>query len=234
VMSENTFETKVWNSYAAAYDDLALYYKPYKQIISTIVDFIKVSVKNGTMLDAGCGTGELTAQLSAMGFCIDAVDISETMLNTLRKKIKTRDLKSVNIKLGDLNKKLDYKNNSFNVVINVHSLFMLKDKWFTLNEFNRVLKKSGYLILAHHKPMKVWKGMKKVAASEGLINGIITFFRLFRVVLFNLFMEKRHHEVYGHVSAGKIERFLGHKGIKLIFKKKLYNGFDDFMIFRKL
>jgi ubiquinone/menaquinone biosynthesis C-methylase UbiE len=233
MMKDNVFETKVWNSYASAYDDIALYYRPYKEIMDKIITFIKAKMIKGRILDAGCGTGELSARLSGMGYKVEAFDISGVMLKTLEKKIKKRGLKNIKIKQGDLNKKLAYINAGFNVVINVHSLFMLNDKWFSLSEFLRVLKKSGYFVLAHHKPVNVWEGMKKVIKTEGVINGMGTLLRLVRVGFYNLFLQQRHKNIYGHTSAKKIIDFMKKRKVRLLSREKLYNGFDDFLVFRK-
>jgi ubiquinone/menaquinone biosynthesis C-methylase UbiE len=230
---KNFLDRIFWNSYATAYDDIAKYYNPYKALMAEIIGFIKKKLHSGKIFDAGCGTGELSARLSEERYKIDALDVSEVMLEKFSEKIRNRKLKNIKIFKGDLNKKLPFKNGRFNLVINVHSLFMLDNKWFTLDELTRVLKKGGYLIIAHHKPIKISVIFAAVLREEGPVKLVITAIRLMKVAFFNLIAGQIHRKVYGHIQADKIICYMKDKGTKLLIDKKMYNGFDDFLVFKK-
>jgi SAM-dependent methyltransferase len=49
---------------------------------------------NGTVLDAGCGTGENTLHIAALGLPVLGVDVAETALAIARKKAHDRGLKA--------------------------------------------------------------------------------------------------------------------------------------------
>lgn len=222
-----------WNSYATAYDDIAKYYKPYKVLMNFIISFILKKSKNGRILDAGCGTGELSAKLAENGFELDSLDISKVMLDMFKRKIIKRNLKNIRIKQGDLNKKLLYVSNRFDFVINVHSLFMLDDKRAVLTELGRVLKKNGFLIIAHHKPIKLQNVIAAVLREEGLIGGLGVLAKLFKVGFYNIFLGQLHRKVYGDISVKSLVDYMKEKKFKYIISKILYNGFDELVILQK-
>jgi ubiquinone/menaquinone biosynthesis C-methylase UbiE len=221
-----------WNSYAYVYDDITKYYAPYKQLNSFIIDFITKKTKKGIIFDAGCGTGELSILLSKK-YKIIAGDVSPVMINIFNEKIKKNKIKNIVTKIVDLNKKLNFKDKKFDIVINVHSLFMLEDKYRTILEFCRVLKKGGFLIIVHHKPLNLLKGMIITIKKEGFIIGLKTLLRLIRIGFFNIFLGQIHKRIYGDFNSNKIIKFLRKKGFYHVFRKVLYNGFDEFLVFRK-
>lgn len=220
-----------WDSYAFVYDDIARYYNPYKELNNFILNFILQKVKKGKIFDAGCGTGELSILLSKR-YNIIAGDFSKSMINKLNKKIKKNKIKNIYVKLIDLNKKLVF-NNKFDVVINVHSLFMLENIFYTLSEFCRIVRKSGYLIIAHHKPIKLNVVAKKILEEYGIITGIFNMLRLFFVGLFNIILGFLHRKMYGDVNTLEIVKFAKSKKFNIILKKSLYNNFDEVLIFKK-
>ncbi|MCX8094506.1 MAG: class I SAM-dependent methyltransferase, partial [Candidatus Goldbacteria bacterium] len=109
-----------WNSYAYVYDDIAKYYNPYKQLNDFIFNFITSKLKKGIVFDAGCGTGELAIML-ARKYRVIAGDFSPVMINKLNNKILKNKIKNISTKIIDLNKKLPFKDKTFDVVVNVHS-----------------------------------------------------------------------------------------------------------------
>ena len=71
-----------------------------------------------------------------------SIDISEEALMTALKKNK-----AIQTKKFDANKRLPFNNNSFDCIISTHLLYFLKDKENIINEYYRVLKSNGILIL---------------------------------------------------------------------------------------
>jgi molybdopterin/thiamine biosynthesis adenylyltransferase/ubiquinone/menaquinone biosynthesis C-methylase UbiE len=132
---------KFWSDFAAdAYDNLQLMqeYKKMHDRISLLVG------KNKCILDAGCGTGNLTMRL-AKNNKITALDFSKEMLNITKEK--TKGLDNVTIKEGDVSS-LDFKEDSFDAVVSVNVLFNLDDPIKAIQEARRVLKKNGSLIVS--------------------------------------------------------------------------------------
>ncbi|NPB03169.1 MAG: class I SAM-dependent methyltransferase [Thermotogae bacterium] len=75
-------------SHIAPYYDLLfrdINYEEWALYISRILQFARIRVKR--ILEIGCGTGNLTKHLIAMGYEVVGVDLSEGMLEIARKKL---------------------------------------------------------------------------------------------------------------------------------------------------
>lgn len=228
------FDKIFWNLYATAYDDISKYYNAYKLLMREIIGFIAKNIKTGSkILDAGCGTGALSIGLAAIRYKIFAVDISNSMLDIFRHKIRKLNYKNFNISNADLNRKLKFGKNIFDCVINVHSLFMMNDIFFTLRQFDNILKPGGLIIIAHPKPIKFISSANAIIKDEGLFKGMISIFRLLRVAFFNMFLRQIHKRVYGVIPADKIIKFYKNKKYRLIFKKDAYYGTDTLIAMKK-
>ncbi len=99
--------------------------------------------KNSNVLEFGCGSGYGSKYLS--NFCknIEALDVSIGCISENRKNIKEKNLKfyyydGVN---------LDYKDNTFDVIISFQVIEHVKDVELYLKNMIRVLKPSGTLII---------------------------------------------------------------------------------------
>ena len=92
------------------------------------------------ILDAGCGTGLVGIELKKSGYSnIDGVDFSQNMLDLLPKGIYK------NIEKVDLNKPLNFKANTYDVVTCVGTFTYGHVKAHALNEFVRVTNKNSYI-----------------------------------------------------------------------------------------
>lgn len=65
-------------------------YKEWAERIQTILS--KEGIKDGLVLDLGCGTGSLTTLLSDLGYDMIGVDLSPEMLQIAQDKMKDRDI----------------------------------------------------------------------------------------------------------------------------------------------
>lgn len=91
----------------------------------------------GRLLDAPCGRGHLSRRLTAAGFDVNALDIN------------ARDFEPCDIKFreGDLNAVLPYPDGFFDYVLSVEGLEHLKSCVLPVEEFARVLKPGGLMVL---------------------------------------------------------------------------------------
>jgi methionine biosynthesis protein MetW len=96
----------------------------------------------GTLLDAGCGQGDLYDLIKIKYAEIYGVDIDLKAL----KRAKTKGYSTVK---GDLNKEtLPFRNSSFDAVVCLDVIEHLIDPRYLLKEVHRVLKEGGILIIS--------------------------------------------------------------------------------------
>lgn len=136
-----------WNLYAECYDALNRL-TPYVNMLENVLEI--AIAHDVEILDAGCGTGNLTARLSASDRerRITAIDCSDAMLDRARQKCKGA---SVNFLKADLNEALPFEDERFGAVFCINTLYALKDPALALREFARVLAPDGMLIIVTPK-----------------------------------------------------------------------------------
>lgn len=100
------------------------------------------------VLDAGCGSGPLSAALRARGAIVTGVDASPAMLELARERLGG----SADLYVADLSKPLPFADGSFDDVVSSLVLHYLEDWSAPLAELRRVLKPGGRLILSVNHP----------------------------------------------------------------------------------
>jgi ubiquinone/menaquinone biosynthesis C-methylase UbiE len=163
----------LWPLYSKVYDSL-LSTPLYQDLLDQVVNLLHLDGAS-TLLDAGCGTGNLVHKVVSrdkVPLQIEAVDRSSQMLDIATKKVRSRQ---VQFKLTDLNQRLNYPDCTFDRIAMVHVLYALADPLSTLQELHRVLRRNGILIIAN--PRKGASVSKIMSANLSRLNwmGKITF-----------------------------------------------------------
>jgi len=100
--------------------------------------------KNGAKyLDIGCGDGELTICRAGK---IGTTNIFGTEI--IPSEVKKAEQRGISIKKEDLNGKLSYRDNEFDVITATQVIEHLTDTDVFVSELYRILKKSGVLIIS--------------------------------------------------------------------------------------
>jgi ubiquinone/menaquinone biosynthesis C-methylase UbiE len=96
-------------------------------------------------LDAGCGTGFLSFELAARGCRVTGVDFAPAMIAAARRKAAER---SVSIRFEEADaERLPFTSASFDLVISRHLLWTLPHPEAALDEWIRVLRPGGRLVI---------------------------------------------------------------------------------------
>lgn len=100
------------------------------------------------ILDAGCGSGPLSAALRDRGALVTGIDASARMLALARRRLGD----DVPLHLGDLSDRLPFADGAFDAVVASLVLHYLEDWGPTLAELRRVLRPGGRLIASVDHP----------------------------------------------------------------------------------
>ena len=133
---------KFFNSVASYYDK-GIFNKWMNNKLKNMIN--KIELKNdSTILDAGCGTGNLLKLLSSQNknFKLYGLDISQEMLKIARKKLE----KSVILKQESI-ENTSLKNNSFDYAFSTEAFHHYYDYDKAMKNFYKVLKKNSQLII---------------------------------------------------------------------------------------
>ncbi len=129
-----------------------LYERPY--MLSVFDDF-----KGKNVLDAGCGSGFYSLYALKQKASVTAVDLSESMLDYVKKKDKKKRIKFYQ---ADLSRGLPFiEPESQDYIISALFLHYIEN-WDTLvKDFYRVLKPGGKLYISTHHPFSDYNYFKK-------------------------------------------------------------------------
>lgn len=151
-MSNNkaSFGVKKWGGYAACYDALNSL-SPYRKLQNEAAEALGRN-EGEKILDAACGTGNLAELLlnrsESEGIEITAIDFSREMLEGAKKKCRDGRARFIR---ADLSRTLPFKDESFEKIASVNTLYAVSNPGILLAEFHRVMKKGGLLVVATPK-----------------------------------------------------------------------------------
>jgi SAM-dependent methyltransferase len=105
-------------------------------------------VNGHRVLDAGCGSGPLSAALRAKGAIVTGFDGSPAMIKLARQRLG----ENADLHVADLGRPLPFADSAFDDVVVSLVLHYLRDWAAPLAELRRVLKPGGRLLLSVYHP----------------------------------------------------------------------------------
>lgn len=143
--AQPTFEQTDWNVYAECYDAL-LELIPYQKLLKEMITHVDPNAAD-TILDAGCGTGNLLRALASS--CREAalcgVDLSSGMLAYAERKCEGKG--TITFTHANLDEVLPFADGTFSKVVSANVLYAVPNPLRTLLEFERVVRGGGTLVL---------------------------------------------------------------------------------------
>ena len=128
------------------------------------VDLILARLAVTVALDAGTGTGRYARKLARRGVKVSAVDQSPEMLDVAKQCAQDEGLK-INFQRGSLNT-LPFKSNHFELVVCGLVLCHIPNLMQATDEFSRVTREGGYLLVTDFHPNAVAAGWRTEFAQQ--------------------------------------------------------------------
>lgn len=138
--------------------------KVFTKVHEDMPRVLKIFKKHGVkkILDLGCGSGRHVVYFSKKGFDVYGIDISKYGIKLTKQWLGNRKAK---LKIGNIYKKLPYKDNFFDAIISVQVINhgTIEKIRKLIKEMERVLKPGGLIFITTSK-----KGKKKEIPKEKL------------------------------------------------------------------
>ena len=147
--SQENAVKKYYDDKGPTYDDYSrqLWSRVYDAVTWKITEPYVPKSSKALVFDAAGGTGKWTIPIAKRGPRVVLGDISQGMLKIAEEKIAHQGLKDrVQVKECDL-RKLDFEDETFDLVFCEHALCFIKEQETVVKELVRVLKKGHPLIL---------------------------------------------------------------------------------------
>lgn len=186
-----------WNLYSYIYD-LMLFNPPYQKMQQQVVNELNFK-NNSFLLDAGCGTGNFEKSITRFKndkfIQIKALDSSSAMLRRAAKKIKKE---SIDYQNQDINESLLFGDNYFDYITAINVIYSINNPENVLQEFFRVLKNGGKIIIVNpEKKANPKEFFKAILNSAKGIQKIVLLFTNLPLFLFNFVIAlKGKNQIY--------------------------------------
>ncbi len=105
------------------------------------------------MLDVGCGSGFNSVTFAMMGWEVEACEINQEIVEHARRTIKAYGF-DIHVKIGE-NENLPYEDGSFDFLLSMNVIHYVQGEEAvkkTIDEYARVLKKGGRILLSTNHP----------------------------------------------------------------------------------
>ncbi len=161
--------------YGVVYDFVFERFPPYQSLQQEVLALLEAAVPEGTshrdvrILDIGCGPGNWSFSLAEAGYTVVGIDAYETLLELAREKRRATKLPNLAFRHADITKRDAFREETFDQILNVHSLYVRPDPLGVLRVAHQVLKPGGHAIFVNFtRRIWFWSTLRGVKQREGL------------------------------------------------------------------
>jgi len=148
--SDSKQAKKLYNKQFELYSENQKNYKGAQNLRKKVTELIGDDVKNKKVLFAGCGDGFECLKVAQNGAEVFGIDISEIGIKLAKQNLSNF---CENFFVGDF-ENTSFEDEQFDVLVSMLSIMYKKDITNVLNEFNRILKNDGNIIIAVPHPIR--------------------------------------------------------------------------------
>ncbi|HEV8307668.1 MAG TPA: methyltransferase domain-containing protein [Methylomirabilota bacterium] len=160
--------------YGVVYDFVFERFPPYRDLQREVLALLETSVPEGVgrrdvrVLDIGCGPGNFAFSVAEAGFTVVGIDAYDGLLELAREKRRAKRLPNLAFRHADIARET-FRDEGFDQIVNIHSLYVRADPQRVLTEAHRVLKPGGHAVFVNFtRRIWLWSSFREVQQREGL------------------------------------------------------------------
>jgi SAM-dependent methyltransferase len=160
--------------YGVVYDFVFERFAPYRTLLAEVLGLLQRCVppaaerRDVRVLDVGCGPGNFSVAVAAAGFSVVGIDPYQTLLDLAREKRGVERLPNLSFRRADLATDETLGDGAFDVLMNVHSLYVHPAPEALLRQACRVLKPGGHAIFVNFtRRVWLWSTLRLVWSRDG-------------------------------------------------------------------
>lgn len=160
--------------YGVLYDYIFERFAPYQHLGREVLDLVQSTIAEGTtrrdvhVLDVACGPGNMTVTLAEAGYSVVGVDPYGALVEIAREKRRAQHLANLVFRHGDLARGNTFKTGTFDVLVNIHSLYLHPTPERLLREACRVLKPGGCAVFVNRtRQVSDWSTLRELRRRDG-------------------------------------------------------------------
>lgn len=123
--------------------------------------FVRHINQSDVILDLGSGNGQGAIKAAKVAKKVTGIEIDHRIIEIAKKSALKKKLKNINFNVGNLEKKINFKNNSFDKIIFLDVLEHLNERGQIMSEIKRTLKPNGLLFLSVPNSQTSWKKLQR-------------------------------------------------------------------------
>jgi ubiquinone/menaquinone biosynthesis C-methylase UbiE len=161
-------------AYGAVYDSIFDRFTPYQALQREVLDLVETtqpqsSRRDVRVLEIGCGPGNFAFTLALSGFTVVGIDPYPALVELAREKRRAKRLQNLSFRPADLAGGDVFSDDTFDQVVNIHSLYTHAAPHRLLREAFRVLKPGGHAVFVNpaHR-LEFWPTLRQAQAEGGL------------------------------------------------------------------